>query len=58
MKKDRRPIWEVVKEITDSIPEEEWEKLPKDGAMNHDHYLYGTPKIKEDTECSTRVDEY
>jgi hypothetical protein len=27
-----------------AIPTEELEKLPKDGAHQHDHYLYGTPK--------------
>jgi putative addiction module CopG family antidote len=40
----RKPIWEVLQEITTSIPEEEWAKLPADGAEQHDHYIYGTPK--------------
>jgi Arc/MetJ-type ribon-helix-helix transcriptional regulator len=39
-----KPIWEVFGEITASIPEEEWAKLPNDGAEQQDHYLYGTPK--------------
>lgn len=43
-KKDVRPIWEVAKEISESVPLEEWEKLPSDGSINHDHYLYGSPK--------------
>lgn len=43
-KKDARPIWEVAKEISESVPLEEWEKLPSDGSINHDHYLYGSPK--------------
>ena len=29
------------------IPAEEWDKLPTDGAENHDHYLYGAPKKNE-----------
>ncbi len=29
------------------IPAAEWEKLPVDGAQNHDHYLYGAPKKSE-----------
>ncbi len=29
------------------IPAEEWQKLPTDGAENHDHYLYGAPKKNE-----------
>lgn len=43
-KKDTRPIWEIIKEISSEIPDEEWEKLPSDGSVNHDHYLYGAPK--------------
>lgn len=42
--KDSRPIWEVAREISESVPLEEWEKLPSDGSVNHDHYLYGAPK--------------
>jgi Arc/MetJ-type ribon-helix-helix transcriptional regulator len=40
----RKPIWEVFEEIAASIPEAEWDKLPVDGAEQHDHYIYGTPK--------------
>jgi len=39
-----KPIWEVAAEIRRSIPPEEWAKLPKDGAEQLDHYLYGSPK--------------
>ena len=41
---DTRPIWEVITEISAEVPEEEWAKLPSDGSVNHDHYLYGAPK--------------
>ena len=27
-----------------AVPPEEFAKLPKDGADEHDHYLYGSPK--------------
>ncbi len=40
----RKPIWEVADELRKSIPPEEWAKLPVDGASQHDHYIYGTPK--------------
>ncbi len=43
-KRDDRPIWEVIAEISASVPDEEWAKLPADGAEQHDHYLYGSPK--------------
>jgi Arc/MetJ-type ribon-helix-helix transcriptional regulator len=39
-----KPIWEEFEEITAGIPDEEWAKLPTDGAEQHDHYIYGTPK--------------
>jgi len=39
-----KPIWEVAADIRNSVPAEEWAKLPSDGAEQHDHYIYGTPK--------------
>jgi hypothetical protein len=39
-----KPIWERILERSAAIPDEEWDKLPVDGAEQHDHYLYGTPK--------------
>ena len=39
-----RPIWEIITELSAHVPMEEWEKLPSDGSVNHDHYLYGAPK--------------
>jgi hypothetical protein len=39
-----RPIWEVIEEISNQIPEEEWNKIPSDASINLDHYLYGAPK--------------
>ena len=41
---DERPIWEIIDEITSDVPDEIWDTLPKDGAAEVDHYLYGTPK--------------
>jgi hypothetical protein len=37
-------LLERVKEIQSQVPQEEWDKLPHDGSINHDHYLYGAPK--------------
>ena len=42
-----RPIWEIITELSAQIPLEEWEKLPADGAEQHDHYLYGSPKRRD-----------
>lgn len=41
---DPRPIWEVMLDNVKDIPPEEFAKLPKDGASEVDHYLYGHPK--------------
>ena len=42
--KPQKTIWEKIDEITKDVPDEVWDKLPADGAENHDFYLYGTPK--------------
>jgi Arc/MetJ-type ribon-helix-helix transcriptional regulator len=39
-----KPIWEEIEEITAGVPDEEFLKLPIDGAEQHDHYIYGLPK--------------
>ena len=41
---EQRRIWEVIPEMMKDVPEEELDKLPTDGAAEHDHYIYGTPK--------------
>lgn len=40
----RRPIGEIFEELSSEIPFDEWAELPRDGAEQHDHYLYGSPK--------------
>ena len=40
----RRHISEVIREIMSDVPLEDFAGLPKDGASEHDHYLYGLPK--------------
>src|SRR5262249_28511121 len=39
-----KPIWEQFIEASLDIPDEELDRLPTDGAAQHDHYIYGTPK--------------
>jgi hypothetical protein len=45
-KSESRPIWELIVDNMKDVPSEEFAKLPKDGASEHDHYhyLYGHPK--------------
>lgn len=39
-----KPIWEEIEELAAGIPDEEFLKLPVDGAEQLDHYVYGLPK--------------
>jgi hypothetical protein len=39
-----QPLWQIAEEIRAGIPPEDLARLPKDGAAQHDHYIYGTPK--------------
>jgi Arc/MetJ-type ribon-helix-helix transcriptional regulator len=43
----RKPIWEVFQELSASVPDEDWDRLPPDLSAEHDHYIYGTPKRNE-----------
>jgi len=40
----KRRISERIAEIMADVPAEEFAKLPKDGARQVDHYVYGLPK--------------
>lgn len=40
----RKPLGQIIAEIGMKIPDAEMRKMPADGAANHDHYIYGTPK--------------
>ncbi len=37
-------IWDVIADTMRSVPQEDLALLPKDGASQIDHYLYGAPK--------------
>jgi hypothetical protein len=41
---DDRPIWEVITEQMKDVPDEVFDRLPKDAASQADHYIYGLPK--------------
>ena len=42
--RNAKSIWEEARELSASIPPEEWAKLPKDLARNFRHYRHGAPK--------------
>lgn len=48
---DRSPIWEIVEEVNAGLPADTWEKVPTDGSINLDHYLYGAPKRIGEPHC-------
>ncbi len=37
-------LLEIIEDASKNIPDSEIAKLPKDGAAQHDHYLYGSKK--------------
>jgi hypothetical protein len=39
-----RPIGEIIDELMADVPGEVLDRLPIDGAAQHDHYVYGLPK--------------
>jgi antitoxin (DNA-binding transcriptional repressor) of toxin-antitoxin stability system len=47
-----KPIWQEFQEAFANIAAEELGKLPSDGAAEHDHYIYGTPKRRSCARCS------
>ena len=38
------PRWEQILELTRDLPPEAFARMPTDGASQHDHYIYGSPK--------------
>ncbi|MDS3859959.1 hypothetical protein RIF25_03965 [Thermosynechococcaceae cyanobacterium BACA0444] len=40
-------LLDLVTQIQAQVPIEEWQKLPTDLSINHDHYLYSSPKVEE-----------
>jgi hypothetical protein len=44
---DERPIWEVILDNMKDVPPEDLAVLPRDGASQIDHYIYGLPKTGE-----------
>ena len=43
----RPTLGERIAAMARALPPEVLDQFPEDGASQHDHYLYGTPKVKE-----------
>ncbi len=41
---DGMELIRMADEYMSHVPEEEWERVPRDLSINHDHYLYGQLK--------------
>ncbi|MEA5420199.1 hypothetical protein VB712_13290 [Spirulina sp. CCNP1310] len=39
-----QPLWGFIEELVADIPPSVLDTLPSDGAVEHDHYIYETPK--------------
>jgi hypothetical protein len=46
-KEGKSPLWKTLEDIHQNMPDEEKNKLPTDGAAQHDHYVYGAPKREQ-----------
>lgn len=42
--KTAKPLGRVIADLGSQIPGIDLRRFPTDGAANHDHYLYGTPR--------------
>ena len=40
-----KTLLQLADDFTTDLPDETLAQLPRDGAVEHDHYIYGTPKI-------------
>lgn len=43
-KPKKRKLFEKLDELMQQLPKDAFEGYPTDGSLNHDHYLYGSPK--------------
>ncbi len=41
---ESEPFWKSFTRQIHALPDAVFERLPSDGASEHDHYLYGSPK--------------
>ena len=40
----RRRVWEAIADNVNRVPHEDFAAMPKDGASQIDHHIYGSPK--------------
>lgn len=48
MARDSRPIWQQIVDLGESVPDAEWQRVPRDLARNLEHYLYGRTRETQD----------
>ncbi|MEL7226136.1 MAG: hypothetical protein AAGL17_15145 [Cyanobacteria bacterium J06576_12] len=42
-----KTLWQLADDFTTGLSPEAISQLPHDGAAEHDHYIYGTPKNRQ-----------
>ena len=42
-----KSIREILNDFSTGLSDESMAQLPTDGAEQHDHYIYGTPKVRQ-----------
>jgi hypothetical protein len=43
-----KSLWQIADDFVADVPPETLSQLPSDGAAEHDHYIYGTPKTRHE----------
>lgn len=43
-----KPFWQRIMEMGAEVPDEEWQKLPRDFVRNFEHYMYGAPREEDE----------
>ncbi len=43
-KPEKREFIQKIEELMSRLPKDAFKGYPTDGSLNHDHYLYGSPK--------------
>jgi hypothetical protein len=49
------PLWQSIVALGQSVPAEEWDRVPTDLSTNLGHYLYDKPRYEDDRQDETKA---
>ncbi|MGP1385030.1 MAG: hypothetical protein ACTS2F_15820 [Thainema sp.] len=44
--REGKSLWQIADDFVADVPAETLSQLPRDGAVEHDHYIYGTDRVQ------------